>query len=221
LSAEYGVARARGLVRRLGGFTLGPLDFELAPGTWTALVGPSGAGKTTLLRLVAGLDVADEGTLRVLGSDQVGASEAARTRLRRRHIGVVFQERYVIEHLTVAENIAVRLVPLGVPERERRARAGVELALLGLAGFEDRRVTTLSGGELQRLAVARACIGAPSLLIADEPTASVDSATAALVLARLEALRATGATLLVSAHDAAARTPADALLTLAAGRRVE
>lgn len=210
---------AEGLVARRGGFSLGPLDLALRAGSWTALAGPSGAGKTTLLQLLAGLDVADGGRLVVDGVDLARASEAQRAALRRRAVGVVFQERFVIPHLTVAENVAVRLVPAGVPARERRRRAGDELMRLGLAGFEDRDVRSLSGGELQRVAVARACIAAPRLLLADEPTSSVDRDTAQLVLERFAALHAAGATLLVSAHDDSPLARADAVVALAQGRR--
>jgi len=208
------------VVRHRGAFTLGPLDIVLAPGTWTALTGPSGAGKTTLLNLVAGLDGADSGHVEVCGADLGGLDEAGRTALRRGSIGVVFQERLFVEHLTVAENVAVRLVPFGVPASERRARAAIELERLGLSGYLDRSVPTLSSGERQRVAVARAGITEPRLLLADEPTASVDEETGVRVLEYLARLRDRGTTLLVSSHDESAREKADAHLELVGGRLV-
>lgn len=193
----------------------------MAPGTWTALTGPSGAGKTTLLNIIAGLDGADSGHVEVCGADLGSLDEAGRTALRRASIGVVFQERLFVEHLTVVENVALRLVPLGVPARERRARAAAELERLGLSGYLDRSVPTLSSGERQRVAVARAGIIEPRLLLADEPTASVDEETGARVLEYLARLRDRGSTLLVSSHDESTRQQADAHVVLVGGRVVQ
>ena len=221
MSTHEPVVRLTAVVRRRGNFTLGPLDLVLEPGTWTALRGPSGAGKSSLLNLIAGLDGADSGRVEVCGSDLGELDEARRTALRRASIGVVFQERLFIEHLTVAENVALRLVPLGVPARERRARAAVELERLGLLDRLDRDVPTLSSGERQRVAVARAGITEPRLLLADEPTASVDTETGARVVEYLARLRERGTTLLVSSHDESTLEHADAHLVLALGRLVQ
>lgn len=221
MSTDAPTVSLTGVVRRRGDFTLGPLDLALAPGTWTALAGPSGAGKTTLLNLIAGLDGADSGRVEVCGADLARLDEGGRTALRRGALGMVFQERLFIEHLTVGENVALRLIPLGVAARERRARAAAELERLGLLAALDRRVSTLSTGERQRAAVARAGIAAPRLLLADEPTASVDAETGARVVEYLSRLRMQGTTLLVSSHDEYAEALADARMTLHGGRLVE
>jgi putative ABC transport system ATP-binding protein len=220
MSSRETDVRLTAVVRRRGDFTLGPLDLFLVPGSWTALTGPSGAGKTTLLNLVAGLDGADSGCVEVCGSDLGRLDEARRTAVRRASLGIVYQERLFVEHLTVAENVALRLVPLGVPARERRARAADELERLGLLDRLDDKVPALSTGERQRVAVARAGITEPRLLLADEPTASVDSDTGARVVEYLARLRERGTTLLVSSHDEYTREKADAHLVLVGGRFV-
>jgi putative ABC transport system ATP-binding protein len=212
--------RLTGVVRRRGAFTLGPLDLALAPGSWTALSGPSGAGKTTLLNIIAGLDGVDDGRVEVCGASLGELDEARRTALRRASLGIVFQERLFVEHLSVAENVALRLVALGVPARERRERAAVELERLGLLAELDRGIPRLSSGERQRVAVARAGITEPRLLLADEPTASVDEETGARVVEYLARLKEQGTTLLVSSHDGYTRAKADSSLVLAGGRFV-
>lgn len=208
------VARSRGL------FRLGPLDLQVPAGAWATIRGPSGSGKTTLLQLAAGLERADSGRVMLSGEDLTDAPEGRLAALRRRVIGFVFQEPRFIAHLSVAENVALGLVPEGLAARERRARASAALERLGLADVAGRRPEQLSGGERQRVAIARATIHGPRLLLADEPTASVDEATGALVLAYLRELHARGATVLVSTHDPAASRYADLALQIQNGQLV-
>jgi len=144
------------------------VDLTVAPGSRTALVGPSGAGKTTLLRAVAGLAPLDAGEIRV------GARSLKDVPAHRRRIAVVFQEPRLLPHLSVWENVALPLRTAGVPRPDRRACARVLLADVGLTGFADRRVPGLSGGEQQRVSLARALCADPELLLLDEPLAAVD-----------------------------------------------
>jgi putative ABC transport system ATP-binding protein len=199
-------------------FVLGPLDLAVRRGEWLAIRGASGAGKSTLLALLAGLDRADSGRVEILGRDVTRASESALALLRREHIGVVLQESAFVEHLTVAENVALRLLPLGMSARERARRAEESLAALGLPGHGERLPRTLSGGERRRVAIARALLSGPSILIADEPTSDLDDASAAAIGDRFAALHALGATIVTSTHDAALAARADRDLALVRGR---
>lgn len=186
-------------------------------GAFVALLGPSGGGKTTLLSLAAALERPTSGRVLVEGVDVAAASEAARSRLRRR-IGFAFQASCHLRRLPVWENVTLALVPAGVGPRERRARAEEALAGVGLRALVDERPERLSGGEQQRLALARALVGAPSFLVADEPTASLDPASAAVVIRVLADAHARGATVLVATHDPALLALATAAYVLEAGR---
>ena len=189
-------------------------------GAFAALYGRSGSGKSTLLNLIAGLDVPTAGRVWLGDTDLTALSEAERTRLRRTRIGFVFQAFNLIPTLTVAENVALPLDLAG--RRDGDARVA---ALLDAVGLADRAATfpdRLSGGEQQRVAVARALVHAPDLVLADEPTGNLDGATAARVLDRLTALaRDDGRTLLVVTHDAAIARRADLVLHLVDGRLVD
>lgn len=211
-----GATRRRGRAR--DAFELGPIDLDVRRGEWIAIAGRSGAGKTTLLHLCAGLDRPDSGALWIRGRDVTSASESLLARMRRDHVGVVLQESAFVEHLTLAQNLALRLIPLGVSAGARRRRAEEALATFGLANLCDRAPNTLSGGERRRAAVARALLGEPEILIADEPTSDVDDATAAAIAERFESLRARGATLVISTHDAVLAARASRTLTLERGR---
>ncbi|MBS1679674.1 MAG: ABC transporter ATP-binding protein [Actinobacteria bacterium] len=145
------------------------LDLEVPAGTRTVLVGPSGAGKTTLLRAIAGLESIDGGTI------ELGSRRIDRLAAHRRHCAVVFQEPRLLPHLDAAENVAFAMRAAGVGRRERRARATVLLADVGLDGFGARRVNELSGGEQQRIALARALCADPQILLLDEPLSAVDT----------------------------------------------
>ena len=202
--------------REESAFRLAPTTLTLARGEWVALVGRSGAGKTTLLHLLAGLDRPDRGRVALFGTDVTAASEAQIARIRREKIGIVHQEPLLLDHLPVWQNVSLRMVPIGVPAKERRDRAAALLATMemtGLIDLLDRRPRELSGGERQRVAIARALIGEPRLLVADEPTANLDGASVEPVVELLAALNRRGTTLIVSTHDPA--------LAARAGRRIE
>jgi putative ABC transport system ATP-binding protein len=202
------LVRLEGVTRRYpvsaGGatpFALAPTTLSIERGSFTALTGRSGAGKTTLLQLLAGLDRADAGRLWMFGRDVTAASEGELARLRRDRIGVVHQQPFFVDHLPLWQNVTLRLVPLGVGTRERRSRAAAALEEVELRGVLDRAPRGLSGGEQQRAAVARALIADPELLLADEPTASVDAQSGAAIAELLERRRAHGTTLVVATHD--------------------
>jgi putative ABC transport system ATP-binding protein len=174
----------------------------VAPGELVALTGPSGSGKSTLLNLCGLIDSPDEGRREMGGRDLDGLSEAQLTELRRRQLGFVFQSYNLVPVMTAYENVEYPLLLLDLPAAERRARVCDALARVGLAGFERRLPDALSGGQRQRVAVARALVKAPALVIADEPTANLDSATAAQIVDLLHELaRERGAAVLVATHD--------------------
>ena len=145
----------------------------------------------------------------MFGKDVAGDSESALSGIRRKELGILYQQFYFIEHLPVWENVSRRLLPDGVGARDRRQKAAEALAKLGLADSLDRCPRSLSGGEQQRVALARAIIHGPRLLIADEPTSNVDAGTAGEILSFFKTLRAQGTTLIVSTHDELLLEPAD------------
>lgn len=167
---------------------LDDVSFEVSPGERVALTGPSGSGKTTLLNCLGGVDRPDAGTIR-LGAQAINQLDSeALADLRRRSIGTVFQFFHLLPTLTAAENIELPLQLLGLPVRERATRVGTLLEQVGLTGRADAFPAQLSGGEQQRIAVARALVHAPSLLLADEPTGNLDSANGANILDLLRTL---------------------------------
>ncbi len=207
-------------VRALAGFSL-----DLAAGTMTAITGPSGCGKSTLLHLLGALDQPDEGTVEVAGVALHGASEAQRTRFRRETVGIVFQFFHLLPGLTLLENVALPLILGGSGAGLAEARGAELLALAGLADKGARLPHEVSGGELQRAAVARALVHRPQLLLADEPTGNLDSGNAARVMELFQAVHRSGlATVVLVTHsaDIAAQIPgrlamADGGLAPAAG----
>lgn len=219
MSAEHVIAMEQG-ERSRGSFTLGPLDVSIEAGQWVALHGPSGAGKSTLLHILGGLDRLDAGRIMLFGRDVTRATTSELGALRQRHMAYVHQEARLLESLPLWQNVSVRLVPLGVPSRERRRRGDAALERLGLSGVADRLPRTLSGGERQRVAVARALVAEPQVILADEPTASVDAESAALVLSALAERRDAGASIIVSSHDRALAGYADGAVTLHLGQRL-
>jgi putative ABC transport system ATP-binding protein len=191
------------------------LDFDLAPGEYVAVMGESGVGKSTLLNLIAGLDRPDAGTIVFEGVDLVGLSDAARTRLRRRRLGFVFQAFHVLPYLTVAQNVGLPLLLNGVPAGEAGARVGAMLEAVRLAGRAQSLPHELSGGETQRVAIARALVHAPRLVLADEPTGNLDQENAAQVLALLrERIKSEGSAGILVTHSAAAARTADRVCLL-------
>jgi putative ABC transport system ATP-binding protein len=178
------------------------VDLLVMPGEMLALTGPSGSGKSTLLNLAGLIDRPDAGEVRFRGIDVAGLSEAQATQLRRDAIGFIFQSFNLVPVMTVADNVDYPLFLAGVSAAERARRVAEMLRAVGLAGHATHRPDALSGGQRQRVAIARALVKRPSLVVADEPTASLDSHTADQVLALMrECGRAQGAAFLVASHD--------------------
>jgi putative ABC transport system ATP-binding protein len=212
--------RIAGLAKRFGQRPiLDGLDLELAGGEYVAIVGESGAGKSTLLNLIAGLDVPDAGRIEIGGEVLNQLDEDARTRLRRTKIGFVFQAFHILPHLTVAQNVELPLVLLGVAPGERAARVDDLLAAVGLGERGASWPRELSGGELQRVALARALVHRPALVLADEPTGNLDPETADGVLQLLaRTIKERGATGILVTHSPHAASTADHVLRLERGR---
>ena len=191
------------------------VSFRVEPGEFTAIVGPSGAGKTTLLQLLGAMDVPTAGRLWIVGEELAGLSDAALTRLRREQIGFVFQHFGLLPTLTVAENVAL---PALLGRRDRGNRVEELLETVGLSHRRRHRPAQLSGGEMQRVAIARSLINGPRLLLADEPTGNLDSATGADILALFQRLRHDGLTVVVVTHNEALARAADRRLFLRDGK---
>jgi putative ABC transport system ATP-binding protein len=197
------------------------LDLTIARGEFAAMAGPSGSGKSTLLNVIAGLDHATAGTVEVDGRDLGALSSTELSRLRRDRIGLVFQSYNLIPVLTALENAEYVLMLQGVAARARRERVCALLDEVGLGGLEHRFPRELSGGQQQRVAIARAIVSEPALVLADEPTANVDSDTGAALLDLMHRLHEEKRiTFLFSTHDRAVMTRAERLLRLKDGRIV-
>src|SRR3972149_57786 len=195
------------------------LDLEIAAGEFVALVGPSGSGKSTLLNLLGGLDHPTSGRLWVEDKELNTLSNRALAELRLRRIGFVFQEFNLISVLSALENVEYVMLLQAVPDAERRARALAILSEVGLTGLEDRRPGELSGGQQQRVAVARGLGSGPALVLADEPTANLDSATGAALMDLMRQLNEEkGVTFVFSTHDAMVMERARRLVRLKDGQ---
>jgi putative ABC transport system ATP-binding protein len=197
------------------------VDLDIEAGEFVAVVGRSGSGKTTLLNLLAGIDRASSGTVRVAGADLGSLSEAGLAAWRGRNVGLVFQFFQLLPTLTVAENVMLpmdfaRTVPVG----ERRDRARRLLDRVGIGDQADKLPATLSGGQQQRAAIARALANDPPVLLADEPTGNLDSHTADAVLALFAELHGEGRTIVVVTHERDIRSLVGREITLMDGRVV-
>ncbi|MBQ0959587.1 ABC transporter ATP-binding protein [Ideonella sp. 4Y11] len=220
------VLSARGLCKtyRLGTHVVPALqgvDLDVLPGEMLALTGPSGSGKSTILNLAGLIDRADQGEIRLGGQDVSRLDERAATLLRREQLGFIFQGFNLVPVMTVADNVDYPLFLAGLPDAQRRQRVAEALDSVGLAEHAAHRPDALSGGQRQRVAIARALVKRPRLVIADEPTASLDSHTADQVLALMrERCRAEGAACLIATHDARVVHRCDRVIALQDGRIV-
>ncbi|MED5373013.1 MAG: ABC transporter ATP-binding protein [Myxococcota bacterium] len=221
------IVEIRGLTRHYhqGDFVVKALqgvDLDIEPGEFVALMGPSGSGKSTLLNLIGGLDEPTGGSVVVDGQDLASMSEAQRSDMRRNRLGFIFQAYNLIPVLSAAENTEFVLELRGVPTSERRQKAHHVLEQVGLKGMEDRRPHQLSGGQQQRVAVARAIAGDPAIVLADEPTANLDSHTGEELIELMRRLNEDeGVTFIFATHDPKVMHAAKRVLKLVDGQIVE
>jgi putative ABC transport system ATP-binding protein len=197
---------------------LAGVSLEIRAGEKLAIMGPSGSGKTTLLSILGCLDRPSSGSHLFDGKDVAGLGDDELSRLRNRAVGFVFQSFHLLPQLTVAENVEAPLLYAGAPLDEWRPRALAALAKVSLGHRADHRPSELSGGEAQRAAIARALVTAPRLLLADEPTGNLDSATGEEIAALIDELHAGGATVVLVTHNEALGRRAPRVLRLRDGR---
>ena len=196
------------------------IDMTIGDGEFVAIMGPSGCGKSTLLNLVAGLDTPSDGEIVLAGESLKDKDENDLARMRRKHIGIVFQFFNLLEGMSVLENVTLPAVIAGMKRKQAETRARDLLDLLGLADKAKNAPGVLSGGQRQRLAIARALANKPTLLLADEPTGALDSAGGAEVLELFKRLHADGQTIMLVTHDASVASAADRIVRMKDGRIV-
>ena len=198
------------------------IDLTIDQGAFAVLAGPSGSGKSTLLNIIGALDVPTTGSVQVIGKDLSTMNAGELSTLRRNHIGFIFQAYNLIPVLTAVENVEFIMMVQGIGAAERRQRAMDILGKVGLAELADRRPIDMSGGQQQRVAVARAIVGRPQLILADEPTANLDSKTGIELIDLMERLnRDEGMTFLFSSHDRMVIERSHRLIFLRDGQIVE
>jgi len=193
------------------------VTLDIHAGDYLAVRGPSGCGKSTLLHMLGCVETPSAGTLLFDGREVARLSDSARSQLRLRQIGFVFQRFFLLPMLTAWENVELPQSEAGVPKAERRARTEALLAYVGLAARADHRPSQLSGGEMQRVAIARALANRPRLLLADEPTGELDRATGDQIAELLDRVNADGTALVIVTHDPVLATRASRILTMADG----
>ncbi|HEY1136068.1 MAG TPA: ABC transporter ATP-binding protein [Xanthomonadaceae bacterium] len=216
----------RGIVKR---YTMGEevvqalagVDLDIARNEYVALTGPSGSGKSTLMNLLGCLDTPTEGSYTLNGRDVSGMNDTELAQVRNREIGFVFQSFHLLPRMTVLQNVMQPLVYRGMPQDERRARAAEALGKVGLGDRMGHRPNQLSGGQRQRVAIARALVGAPSILLADEPTGNLDTRTSAEIMALFDALHAQGQTVILVTHEPDIAAHCHRVLRVSDGRIVE
>ncbi len=195
------------------------ISVEIAKGEFAAIAGPSGSGKTTLLNLIGALDAPDEGRIWIDGAEITALNRSERAELRKHKIGFIFQSYNLIEVLSALENAEFVLLLQGIPAAERHRRVRAVFSKIGIEGLEDRRPHQLSGGQQQRVAIARAIVAEPALILADEPTANLDTATGSALLDVMEDLnREMATTFIFSTHDPRVMERASRLIRLVDGR---
>jgi len=194
------------------------VDVEIKEGEFVAVMGPSGCGKSTLLNLIAGLDTPTDGDISVADETLVGKDENQLAKMRRKHIGIVFQFFNLLEGMSVLENVTLPAVIAGMPRKQAETRARDLLDLLGLADKAKNAPGVLSGGQRQRLAIARALANSPTLVLADEPTGALDSAGGVEVMELFRRLHADGQTILLVTHDEKVAAHADRIVKMRDGK---
>ena len=220
---DEAIIYAEGLVKEfpMGGqvvYALRGIDLAVAPGEFLCITGPSGSGKSTLLHLIGGLDRPTRGRVVVAGMDLTALDENALAAYRRQRVGFVFQHFNLIATMTARQNVEFPMIFARVSPARRRARAAELLAQVGLADRMNHRPSQLSGGEQQRVAIARALANEPEIILADEPTGNLDTATGNEVMELLRRLNQEGRTLLVVSHDPEVAAFARRVLRLRDGR---
>lgn len=194
------------------------VDLEISAGEFVAITGPSGCGKSTLLNVLSGLEEPEDGDVRVAGHDLRSLSRDERARFRRSSVGIVFQEVHLLGGLSVAANVALPALVAGDARNEADRQAREVLALAGVAGRADRPITGMSGGERQRIAVARSLVNRAPVLLADEPTGSLDTEGRDELLALFRRLHDAGQTIVLVTHDPVVAAAADRTLRMIDGR---